>query len=61
LLPLAMTIVAAVVSYEFFEKPFLRLKSRWTFVRSRDDGGQPPLETPGAMAETLLTVKADAS
>ena len=44
LLSLAITVVAAILSYEFFEKPFLRLKSRWTFVRSRDDGGIPPAD-----------------
>lgn len=58
-LPLAMTIVAAVVSYEFFEKPFLRLKSRWTFVRSRDDGGRPKMGRPEKMAESLATAKAE--
>jgi peptidoglycan/LPS O-acetylase OafA/YrhL len=32
---LAMTIVAAWMSYEWFEKPFLRLKEKFTFIRSR--------------------------
>lgn len=64
MLPLAMTIVAAVVSYEFFEKPFLRLKSQWTFVRSRDDGGRVKVgmaETLGASmaADRLATAKVD--
>lgn len=58
-LPLAMTIMAAVISYEFFEKPFLRLKGRWTFVRSRDDGGRPRTEASGAVVgESLTTAKA---
>ena len=37
---LAMTIVGVVVSYELYERPFLRLKGRWTIVRSRNDGGR---------------------
>lgn len=40
LLSLGMTIVAAAVSYELYERPFLRLKARWTIVRSRSDGGR---------------------
>ena len=31
----ALTIASAAVSYEFFEKPFLRLKSRFELVHSR--------------------------
>lgn len=34
-LSLAMTIVMASVSYHFLEAPFLRLKERFSFVRSR--------------------------
>lgn len=33
---LAVTIVMAALSYRFLETPFLRLKSRFTFVHSRD-------------------------
>jgi peptidoglycan/LPS O-acetylase OafA/YrhL len=33
---LALTIAFAAVSYRFFELPFLQLKRRFTFVRSRD-------------------------
>jgi peptidoglycan/LPS O-acetylase OafA/YrhL len=32
---LAVTIGLAVLSYRFFESPFLRLKQRVTFVESR--------------------------
>lgn len=32
-----ITIAAAILSYEYFEKPFLRLKKRFTFIRSRPD------------------------
>ena len=35
-LSLALTIVLASLSYRFFEMPFLRLKTRFTFVKSRD-------------------------
>ncbi len=35
LLSLLLTIAMAAVSYHFFERPFLRLKERFTFVRSR--------------------------
>jgi peptidoglycan/LPS O-acetylase OafA/YrhL len=34
--PLALTIGVAALSYRFYELPFLRLKRRFTFVRSRD-------------------------
>jgi peptidoglycan/LPS O-acetylase OafA/YrhL len=30
------TLTAAIVSYRFFEQPFLRLKKRFTFIPSRD-------------------------
>jgi peptidoglycan/LPS O-acetylase OafA/YrhL len=33
-LALAMTIGTAAASYEWFEKPFLKLKSRFQYVRS---------------------------
>ena len=33
---LCVTIVMAALSYRFLETPFLRLKSRFTFVHSRD-------------------------
>jgi peptidoglycan/LPS O-acetylase OafA/YrhL len=36
-LVLALTIAAAAGSYHFFERPFLRLKQRFTFVRSRPE------------------------
>ena len=32
---LVLTIVAAHLSYQYFEKPFLRLKERFATVRSR--------------------------
>jgi peptidoglycan/LPS O-acetylase OafA/YrhL len=32
---LALTIVISLLSYQFLEKPFLRLKARFTFVESR--------------------------
>ena len=32
---LGMTVVLAALSYRYFEKPFLKLKSRFTFVESR--------------------------
>lgn len=35
LIEAVLTVAAASLSYQFFEKPFLRLKSRFTFVRSR--------------------------
>jgi peptidoglycan/LPS O-acetylase OafA/YrhL len=34
-LGLALTLVMAALSYRFFESPFLRLKERFAFVRSR--------------------------
>jgi peptidoglycan/LPS O-acetylase OafA/YrhL len=34
-LGLALTLIMAVLSYRFFESPFLRLKERFTFVESR--------------------------
>jgi peptidoglycan/LPS O-acetylase OafA/YrhL len=37
LLVLAVTIAVAALSYRFFEMPFLRLKQRFTYVRSRPD------------------------
>jgi peptidoglycan/LPS O-acetylase OafA/YrhL len=36
-LVLALSIVAAAASYRFFERPFLKLKERFTFVRSRPE------------------------
>ena len=35
LLTLAVTILLAILSYRFFERPFLKLKNRFTFVQSR--------------------------
>jgi len=32
------TILLAHISYQFYERPFLRLKRRFTFIPSRDDG-----------------------
>jgi peptidoglycan/LPS O-acetylase OafA/YrhL len=37
LLVLLLTILVASISYAFFEKPFLKLKNRFTFVRSRPE------------------------
>jgi peptidoglycan/LPS O-acetylase OafA/YrhL len=34
-LALALTVGLAALSYRYFESPFLRLKERFTFVRSR--------------------------
>jgi len=36
-LSLATTIVMAMISYRFFETPFLRLKNRYSFFLKRDD------------------------
>jgi peptidoglycan/LPS O-acetylase OafA/YrhL len=36
-LAFALTATMAILSYNFFEKPFLRMKSRFTFVKSRVD------------------------
>lgn len=36
---LAVTIGVAALSYEYFEKPFLKIKERFTFVESREDKG----------------------
>ncbi len=33
------TILVAHLSFQYFERPFLRLKSRFTFVPAREDGG----------------------
>jgi peptidoglycan/LPS O-acetylase OafA/YrhL len=33
----ATTILLAHLSYQFYERPFLRLKGRFTFIQSRDD------------------------
>jgi peptidoglycan/LPS O-acetylase OafA/YrhL len=30
----ALTVAFAAVSYRFFERPFLRMKTRFTYVRS---------------------------
>lgn len=38
-LVMAITISLAALSYRFYEQPFLRLKSRFTIVRSRPEGG----------------------
>ena len=35
LLSLAITIAISMLSYQFLEKPFLRLKERFTFIKSR--------------------------
>jgi peptidoglycan/LPS O-acetylase OafA/YrhL len=37
LLVLALSIAAAMLSYRFFERPFLKLKQHFTFVRSRPE------------------------
>jgi peptidoglycan/LPS O-acetylase OafA/YrhL len=37
LLVLALSIAVAAASYRFFERPFLKLKERFTFVRSRPE------------------------
>jgi len=34
---LALTVLVAHLSYQFFERPFLRLKNRFTFIPSRGD------------------------
>jgi peptidoglycan/LPS O-acetylase OafA/YrhL len=40
---LGATILVAHLSYQFYERPFLRLKQRFTFIPSRDDAsiGEP--------------------
>ena len=38
LLTFGLTVLIAHTSYQLYEKPFLRLKSRFTIVPSRDDG-----------------------
>jgi peptidoglycan/LPS O-acetylase OafA/YrhL len=35
ILELALTIALAALSYQFLERPFLRLKERYTFIKSR--------------------------
>jgi peptidoglycan/LPS O-acetylase OafA/YrhL len=35
LLALLITILVSMLSYQFLEKPFLRLKERFTFIQSR--------------------------
>jgi peptidoglycan/LPS O-acetylase OafA/YrhL len=35
LLQMALTIAVAVLSYRYFEKPFLRLKARFEFIKTR--------------------------
>lgn len=37
LVVLALSIALASVSFRYFERPFLRLKSRFTFIRSREE------------------------
>jgi peptidoglycan/LPS O-acetylase OafA/YrhL len=34
---MVLSIAAAGLSYRYFEKPFLKLKERFTFVRSRPE------------------------
>lgn len=46
---LAMTMLLAIPSYEFFEKPFLRLKSRFEFIHSRSIAGSAV--SPGGAVE----------
>jgi peptidoglycan/LPS O-acetylase OafA/YrhL len=46
LLSLSLTIVAAAVSYRFLERPFLRLKLRFTAIDGRGPEGQPLVEGP---------------
>ena len=35
LISLAITVAISMISYQFLERPFLRLKERFTFIRSR--------------------------
>ncbi len=37
-LAFCLTVLVAHTSYQFYEKPFLRLKSRFTIIPSRDEG-----------------------
>ncbi len=41
-LAIALCVLMAVLSYNFLEKPFLRLKRKFTFVQSRDDMNARP-------------------
>jgi peptidoglycan/LPS O-acetylase OafA/YrhL len=36
-LAFGLTVAMAILSYNYFEKPFLRMKSRFTFIKSRAD------------------------
>jgi peptidoglycan/LPS O-acetylase OafA/YrhL len=42
LITLCTTILLAHLSYQLYERPFLRLKRRFTFVPSRDEASQRP-------------------
>ena len=39
---LCATVMLAHLSYQFYERPFLRLKGRFTFIPSRDDASHGP-------------------
>src|SRR5512140_2527216 len=52
---LCLTILAAGVSHQFFEKPFLRLKDRWAEARARY--GMMPVAAPVA-APVVATIAA---
>jgi peptidoglycan/LPS O-acetylase OafA/YrhL len=47
-LTLILSILIAGLSYRFFETPFLRLKSRFTIVRSGNNAAEPGAPQPDA-------------
>lgn len=44
-LVLAATFLTAHLSFKYFERPFLRLKERFTFIRAREDQESPKANT----------------
>lgn len=52
-LSLALTILSAAISYEFYERPFLRWKERFTFVKSRTAEAPSLLELPFTEPKTV--------